>query len=184
MSINHSAPERITVVNIISTSYSGSTWLNSLLGAHPQMFSVGAVDRLRDGQRPVCSLHGPDCPFWSRLDVAASENIYLRIAQLCGKSFLVVSNPRYMLPAQDDPRIESRFILLIRDGRAVVASDRRKHPHKSTWAAARSWSRGIRKKQRLVQRRDSATVFTARYEEQRQHPRRASPHLRIPQASV
>jgi hypothetical protein len=35
----------ITVVNIVAVSYSGSTWLNLMLGAHDDALSVGEIDQ-------------------------------------------------------------------------------------------------------------------------------------------
>jgi hypothetical protein len=155
--------QRVTVVNIISTSYSGSTWLNLLLGSHSQAMSVGIADRLRRMKPTICSFHGPDCPFWSSFS-AGDDNLYLRIAQSAQKPMLVISNPRYTLPEQVHPLIHPRFLFLIRDGRAVVHSDMRKHPDLSTWTAARSWARGVNKKARMLRQRPAADVHRVSYE--------------------
>jgi len=60
--------DRLTIVHIISVSYSGSTWLNLLLGAHSRAFSIGEMTVLRRTGRAICKLHGDGCPFWSRFD--------------------------------------------------------------------------------------------------------------------
>jgi len=157
----------ITVVNVTSTSYSGSTWLNLLLGSHSRMFSVGIADRLRRMGRPVCSFHGPECPLWSGFLVGEKENLYERIARLAEGKILLVNNARYTLAEQDHPAIHPRFIFLIRDGRAVAHSDMRKHPHLRMWKAARSWARGINKKARMLSSRPEQDVLHVHYEKLR-----------------
>jgi Sulfotransferase family len=152
------------VVNIISTSYAGSTWLNLLLGAHRDAFSVGELDQIDGGDGPVCKLHGPECPFWSRVQPADGVNPYLKISQLADKPYLVVNNTKRYLPQQEHPSVRSRFIWLVRDGRAVVASSLRKYPHLSIWRACRSWVRAMRQTRRLFQRQPAEHRLCLNYE--------------------
>lgn len=154
----------VLIVNIISSSYSGSTWVNLLLGAHSRMFSVGEIDRILRRGRAECALHGSDCHLWSTFNPASEQNLYLQIAQMAQASVLVVNNARYAMSAQQHPGLRQRFILLVRDGRAVVASDLRKHPGLTTWRAARSWATGMNKKRRMVRRYPQADVLTVCYE--------------------
>lgn len=154
----------ITVVNVVAVSYSGSTWINLLLGTHPQAFSIGEMDKIQKFGEASCRLHGTACPVWSQFDVKSDENPYLQIARITGKRVLIVNNVQQYLDAQDHPQITRRFIWLIRDGRAVVASTLRKYPEKSTWAAARGWSRAIVKKQQLIESRPGGEAMTVSYE--------------------
>lgn len=137
------------VVNIIASSYAGSTWLNLVLGAHPAIFSVGELDRLVDAGKPACKLHGNDCPFWSRVNVRANANPFPEISRAAGNRYLVVNNTRRFLDCQSALSIDSRFIWLVRDGRAIVASTLRKYPGRGVWRATRSWVRAIRHIQEL-----------------------------------
>ncbi len=133
----------LVVVNIFSYSYSGSTWVNLLFGSHPQAFSVGEIEPLYADQQAQCMVHGEGCDFWPRFDPGSGENLFVQLARLSGKRYLVVTNPGSSLADQKDERIASRFIHLVRDGRAVVASARRKMPGRSVYRAARSWRKGI-----------------------------------------
>ena len=65
---------KITVVNIVAVSYSGSTWVNLMLGAHPDAFSIGEIDWIDKNKMALCSLHGESCPVWSQFDVSSKEN--------------------------------------------------------------------------------------------------------------
>ena len=134
----------ITVVNIVAVSYSGSTWLNLMLGAHDDALSVGEIDQAYKAGRAVCRIHGPQCPIWSRFDPHADENPFIRIARISGKEFVVSS---------------TRIRRLIRDGRAVVASSMRKYPGRGVVRATRDWARSIRKKRRLIGRQSPDAVI-------------------------
>jgi hypothetical protein len=158
------AEPSITVVNVVAVSYSGSTWVNLLLGSHPEAFSIGEMDKIQKFGEASCRLHGTDCPIWKQFDLKSSENPYLQIARITGKRVLIVNNTLHYLEAQDHPRIKRRFIWLIRDGRAVVASTLRKYPEKSTWAASRGWARAIVKKQQLIESRPAEETLTVSYE--------------------
>ncbi len=142
----------ITVVNIVAVSYSGSTWLNLMLGAHVDALSVGEIDQAYKAGRAVCRIHGPQCPIWSRFDAQANENPFIQVARISGKRFLIVNNTRRLLQDQDHPDIESKYIWMIRDGRAVVASAMRKYPGRGIVRATRDWARSMRKKRRLIGR--------------------------------
>lgn len=154
----------VVVVNIVAASYSGSTWANLLLGANSQAFSVGEIDNIGKHGKALCTLHGVSCPIWSQFNPGSGENPYLQIHRITGKRFLVVNNARYLLHDQDHPRVHSKYIFLIRDGRAVVASTRRKYPNTSIWHASRSWWRTMKKKQRLIHSRPQRDTLVVRYE--------------------
>jgi len=131
--------DRVTVVNLLAVSYTGSTWAALMLGAHPDVFAVGEVDRLRTAGRAFCTLHGEDCPLWSRFDPNAGENPFRQISRLTGKRVLVVNNARRFKRELRDPAIDRRYVMLFRDGRAFVASGRRKHNRHSVAALTKEW---------------------------------------------
>jgi hypothetical protein len=142
----------LRVVHIISTANSGSTWVNLILGSHPDAFSVGELKMaLRPGFGD-CAVHGRECPVLSRFDPDNEENPFLQLQRLTGKSIFVVNNSRKFLPAQMHDGIQSRFIHLVRDGRAVTASYLRKRRQPDMWHAARRWVHEVRRDSRLMRR--------------------------------
>ncbi|MHC5023213.1 MAG: sulfotransferase family protein [Planctomycetota bacterium] len=159
-----SSSEPVVVVNVVAMSFSGSTWINLLLGAHEEAFSIGEIDVIDRTGRPVCSVCGPECAVWSRFDADSTENIYHQVSRLAGRRYLVVNNTRSHLDVQQDPGIEPRFIWVIRDGRAAVASAMRKFPDRSTWRASRGWARGVRKKQQLLDGQAPESILRVSYE--------------------
>ena len=93
----------LTVVVVNSLSYTGTTWLNLVLGSHPRAFTIGPPDRvyqlLRTNpiERPVnaCRVHGPTCQFWEEFcaQYNPSENYYVQLAAHAQCDFLVINNP-------------------------------------------------------------------------------------------
>ena len=156
--------EKILVINIFSFLYSGSTWLNLMLGSHPEAFSVGEIEAVCCGRPCICGVHGPECELWSRFDPTEDDNPLVQISRLSGKRCLVLSNPRNSLAWQQDTRIESRFIHLIRDGRAVVASTLRKHPDRRIRDCARDWQTRVLSHRRLLNEHIGAAPPTVMYE--------------------
>jgi len=142
----------ITVVNVISTSYSGSTWLNLLLGAHPDAFSVGELTLLDNLGRANCRFHGDDCPLWSRYDLSHRSNPFVQISRLSGKRVLVVNNSLEYLRFQGRDGVNAAFVHLVRDGRAVVASTLRKQPKATLWRTSRRWARATTRDRRVLAR--------------------------------
>lgn len=158
-------PPKVTVVHIISVSYSGSTWLNLLLGAHREAFSVGEMTVFARQGTGYCKFHGNACPFWQQFDSKSDENPFLQIHRLCGKRVLVVNNSPGFIAHQDHPEVESRFIHLVRDGRAVAASTLRKYPGRTMWHAARGWARATRKDVGLLARLAAGIQTRVHYEQ-------------------
>lgn len=155
---------KVVVINITSLSYSGSTWLNLMLGSHSEAFCIGEMKRLLNSNQTRCMVHGEECPLWSSFALDDGENPFLKLARLTGKRLLVVNNSRKFLPAQQHPQIESRFIHLIRDLRAVLASALRKRPNRSTWRTSKWLAHNLRRNERLVRRQDPRSVITTHYE--------------------
>ena len=160
---------RVLVVHIFSTSYAGSTWLNLLLGAHPRAMSVGEIKSILKVGAAVCTIHGQDCPVWPGvvLDDPA-RNIYHQLHTLTGRDTFVVNNSRKYLWAQQSAGFDQKFIHLVRDGRAIVASHLRKFADRTAWEASRIWRREVRRNLRLMRRQASTDVCHVVYENLKQ----------------
>ncbi|MBX3374252.1 MAG: hypothetical protein KF817_10485 [Phycisphaeraceae bacterium] len=135
----------VTVICLRSISYTGTTWINTVLASHPEALLVGPPERFLDlwqgDPGRLCLLHGSACDLWpafaARFDPA--ENFFVQLAGHTGKRWIVINNPS---PARlgahlDDPRVRPREIRVVRDGRAVVASYMRKFKVPAT--AAIDW---------------------------------------------
>ena len=157
-------PPDLTVVNIVAVSYSGSTWLNLVLGSHPQAFSVGEMDRLRKWGCAFCRVHGDGCDVWSRYRIDGPVNPFVQLHELTGKKLFIVNNTRQFLADQKHPRIKSRYLFLVRDGRAVVASAIRKMPGRTVWRASRHWVRTLKRKRRCIRRLPAEDTMMLHYE--------------------
>jgi hypothetical protein len=137
----------VTVIVIESLSYTGTTWLNYVLGSHPEVFSLGPADRPfalpHDQALAACRVHGEKCPFWPRFYETWTEgkNFFVHLAETSGKDIIVTNNP---LPtgagtALDHPQVVVKRIRFVRDGRAVAESFSRKHPDRSFFDVVRDW---------------------------------------------
>lgn len=137
----------VTVVVIQSLSYTGTTWLNYVIGSHPEVFALGPADRPfalpSTEAATACRVHGEKCPFWPRFFESwdAGKNFFVHLAETSGKRIIVTNNP---LPsgagaALEDPRVVVRPIRFVRDGRAVAESFARKHPDRAFFDVVRDW---------------------------------------------
>ena len=153
----------LTIIHIFSASYSGSTWLNLMLGSHPDAFSVGEVKTILKIGSPVCTLHGGTCAIWRPDGVDGAESFYAHLAAKSGKRIFIVNNSRKWFAHEDAPGIRGACIHLVRDGRAVVASRMRKGVDRSFIASCRRWKSEVRRCRRVVRRRGAG--FTVRYED-------------------
>jgi hypothetical protein len=122
----------VTVIVIHSLSYTGTTWLNCVLGAHPRGFALGPPDRvyrMRESGGRACLVHGDDCAFWPGFlrDYDPSRNFFLQLAERSGRDVIVTNNPLPDGAGSElrHPDILVKPIYLIRDGRALAASYRR-----------------------------------------------------------
>ena len=128
--------DKVLVVNLKSFSFTGTTYINTVLGSKPEAFALGPPDRFFDlrSSGKLCKVHGEDCPFWTGFldSFREDENFFLQLAEYANKKILVINNP---IPARagkllDDPRLLVKQIHIYRDGRAVSASHFRKHREK------------------------------------------------------
>lgn len=139
--------QAVTVVAIYSLSYTGTTWLNFVLGSHPEAFALGPCDRplglTREKSGDACRVHGAACSFWPRFYETwqGGENFFLHLARTSGKRVIVTNNP---LPqggakALEHPDVVVKPIYLVRDGRAVADSYASKFPNLAFLEVCRDW---------------------------------------------
>ena len=130
-------PEFVTVVNVESLSFTGTTWINTILGSHENAFTLGPPQRaweMTEGS-DACRIHGKDCEFWPGFFdqwKKGEDNFFVSLSQYSGKNYIITNNP---VPGQsaeelNDPRVLVKRIRLIRDGRALAASYARHYPEK------------------------------------------------------
>ena len=159
--------EPITVVNVMSSFYSGSTWLNLMLGSHSRSLSIGEFFRVIRNQTALCRMHGEDCPFWDQIELDFSDEAdpFSIIARVAGKRYIIVNNSRNSLRFQRPPGISAKFIHLVRDGRAVVSSRLRKGRQATTLAAAKRWRKEVKRNQDLLKHQAASDQFHVNYED-------------------
>ncbi len=125
---------KIKVVNIDSLSYVGTTWLNLLLGSHPDALTIGPPHRMwglkNDNFKGACLVHGPNCEFWSGFAKAwdKEENFFESLSLYSGKSIFFMDNATQDFLDQT-VNLESTEIVkgrYLRDARASTASYARK----------------------------------------------------------
>jgi len=155
----------IVVVNVFAMSYSGGTWLNLLLGSHSEAFVIGSLKHVRQVGGSLCMFDGEDCPVWSRFDVTSAENPFHQLHRLTDKRFLILKNSSGHLADQEEDDIDSKFVLLVRDGRAATASYMRKRPNTSIWKAAWWWRQDMKHITRRFKRAAGRGGMVVSYEE-------------------
>ncbi len=143
----------ITVVNIRSLSYSGTTWINTVLGSHEDAITIGPPDRIwnickeknENDIANACLVHNKKCEFWPNFikEYDINKNFFEQLATFSGKKVIVLNNPskNFIESEMSSDKIDIKFIKVIRDGRANIHSAMRHHPerHKNVFEAARDW---------------------------------------------
>ncbi len=141
----------VTVVNIQSVSYTGTTWINLLLGCHQRAFALGPPARIlelleqgKEQAGSACRVHQDECTFWpsffDKYDTA--RNFFVQLAEATNKDVIVINNPALDGAAAKQlihPDIQVRELRIVRDGRSVVASYLRHHPEAGFIQAANDW---------------------------------------------
>lgn len=125
---------KIKILNISTLSYSGTTWLNLLLGSHPDAFVMGPPHRLTDLVKNkfdrACLVHGPACPFWNGFAASwdQTENLFVALGNYSGKTIFLMDNApqEFINETMSHPDIEVLQGRYVRDGRAITASYARK----------------------------------------------------------
>jgi len=138
----------VVVVVIRSLSYTGTTWINTLLGCHRQAFALGPPDRIiamsEEGWQDACRVHGRQCTFWPAFQASydPSENFYLQLARAAGRRFIIINNPLADTKASRDlkhPDIVLKHVAVVRDGRAACRSFVRNTPGTDFHHAVTRW---------------------------------------------
>ena len=124
----------IKVVNIDALSYVGTTWLNLLLGSHPDVMTLGPPHRfwkLKDSDfKGACLVHGNDCEFWAGFAKTwdRNQNFFESLSEYSGKTIFLMDNaPTEFL--EETTKSEAVKVIkgrYLRDARAITASYARK----------------------------------------------------------
>ncbi len=130
--------DRVKVILLYSLAYSGTTWLNLVLGSGRDILCLGAGDRLfKDGPsqpEAMCLVHPDKCDFWPSFfrHYNSAENFFVQLREHTGISTFVLNNPSIKLYNEQftDDRLDVRVIEQVRDGRPTLASAMRHHPER------------------------------------------------------
>jgi hypothetical protein len=138
---------RVKVVVVMSISFTGTTWLNAIIGSHEQCFLLGPAERVwqarKTGLADACLIHDKDCPFWPGFfkHYDTNKNFFIQLAEQSGKPIIVTNNPVKKGAGTElkHPDIEVQYIQLIRDPRAIWASYMRKNPEADPLDSLVNW---------------------------------------------
>jgi len=125
---------KIKILNIQTLSYSGTTWLNLLLGSHPQAMAIGPPHRLWKSRESnfydACLVHGKECKFWPKFftEWDQNENFFVALSRFSGKTIFLMDNAdqNFIDETMNHPDITHLKGRYVRDGRAITASYARK----------------------------------------------------------
>jgi hypothetical protein len=137
-----------TVVVTQSLSYSGTTWINTVLGCHEEVFALTSADRAldplndprilqygEDNWDRICNVHYNECDFWPAFyrDYDRAGNFFHQLAERTGKNIIIINNPVPSVTGShlNAPGVNCVYVNWIRDLRAVGASYWRKNLAKS-----------------------------------------------------
>lgn len=160
----------VTIVNIISPSYTGTTWLSLLLGSHPRAFALGAPDRVwsmrHEGFDDACRVHGESCEFWPSFfkTFDGSRSLYHQLADAADRDVIVINNPS---DEHEKAELHGRDVIikpiqLVRDGRALACSYAR-HQMADYYDSVVNTVRGVYRD--FPFQRDRSDVLALRYED-------------------
>jgi len=164
------------VTFIAGAPHSGSTLLGMILGAHTEVVYGGELRKsefLGDETRPlkkrVCKLCGPECPIWGGLQHPLTPDVYEVLSRRTGRPTVVDSSKSTVwLSAQIDALVaegvRTTLIYLRRDGRAILASRRRKYPELTSGEIIEDWLEQIARTDAMAAR-FPGEVIELRYEQ-------------------
>ena len=168
------------VVVIRSMSFTGTTWINLVLGCHPQALAIGPPQRAWEAAPEdadgVCVVHNERCTFWPEFIRTWDRDgsFFRQLADYSGKALLVLNNPFAPLfekELADRDEIDVRTIFVARDGRAVLSSVLRHHPgrYATTYDAIAQWVKpALNRLRNKMVRTEDPLLF--RYEEVMRDP--------------
>ena len=124
------AAQDITIVIIRAPGYAGATWVNLVLGSHPQALAMGPPERIMtlapEHADQACFIHRDDCTFWpSFIKAGGHAGTFFRdLAQHSGKRVFILNYPpKYLVEREIDAHgFRVVQIKLVRDGRPNVFS--------------------------------------------------------------
>lgn len=173
----------VVVANVHSLSFTGTTWLNILMGSHPTCFTLGPPDRAwrmdADDAAEACIVHRADCEFWPRFlrGYDRDRNYFVQLAEASGCRIVVLNNPTPALAERelDHPSVDVRHVTLVRDGRAVLASLLRQVPDRyaSAYDAVRGWLEPALRSLETLVPPDAGHSLFLRFEDAARDPRAA-----------
>jgi hypothetical protein len=121
------------VIGILGTSFSGSTVLNLMLGAHPEIYAGGELSALilRRGEEGVagCSACGFSCRYWDEQAraVVTTANLYHEVKKVFGKNWIVDSSKSIdwfneVLRSEKHRRFTAAYVLMVKHPIRYIAS--------------------------------------------------------------
>jgi hypothetical protein len=159
----------ISVVVIATTGHSGGTWLNLMLGAHPEIIALGELSYANGLQslKGACSLCGEGCEFWDKFDQQwnPDENIFLQLAEFTGKHRFAISTWNTHADHLADERVEVKCIRLLRNGIATTASYYRKYPNRTFTEHIQKWVHDSIRVDRWLEQFSAENTYIVRYED-------------------
>ena len=168
------------MVFVAAAWHSGSTLLGVMLGAHPSILYAGeamCVSRLDDtatpGHQRSCRLCGPPCPVWAGLARESGPDLWDELSRRSRRPLIFDSSKSRTWVTQQAVAlagsVPASLVVLVRDGRGVVNSHRRKHPDVAVSAHAEAWVEKMKKVEALA--RDwSGPTYRIRYEDLVSYP--------------
>lgn len=123
---------------IRSVSYTGTTWVNAIMGSHDKVMYIGPPDRI--WQLPIkdrdnaCLLHQKQCTFWPEFIKGrnTNDNFFVQLADYTGKTNFVINNPSKDFSNKElNPAfVNTHIFRQVRDPRANITSMLRHHPQR------------------------------------------------------
>lgn len=183
--MTHQRNTPVTVVLIESLSYTGTTWINLVLGSNPDALAIGPLDRVVSEIDPetVCRVHGKDCNFWPKFLASrdSQNNFFVELADFSKKHTIIINNPsaKAFKDHFDHPDIWIKRIRVLRDARGIFASWLRVHPDAQQFrnsdslvqsGAIESFAPMIHREFSRLNLHDS-TILVCRYEDVLAHPK-------------
>ncbi len=116
-----------TVLFILSSNYSGSTWLALLLGSHSQAFYVGELNKMFHEEPMPCRLCEEKqraCPVFHDAAQLKSKHVHRAVFERAGKTLLVDNSKTISWSKKflAEAGFGRRYLHLLRDPRAIAYS--------------------------------------------------------------
>lgn len=123
----------LSVIGILGTSFSGSTVLNLMLGAHPEIHAGGELSALILGRGQecagACTACGFACPYWNEQARAAvtKTNLYREVERIFGKQVIVDSSKSIdwfneVLSSDAHRGVDASYVLMVKHPIRYLAS--------------------------------------------------------------